>query len=101
MSDAELNVFIESFEHSGFTGGINWYRNFDRNWQRLADIEPTVRCPALMIYGNYDIVPKSDTLHTHVADLETASLECGHWIQQEQPAETTELMLDWLSRKHV
>lgn len=99
MSDAELDVFVASFEHSGFTGGINWYRNFNRNWHNLESVEQLVRQPTLMIYGNHDMVPKSDTLDQFVPDLETASLDCGHWIQQEKPEETTALMIDWLQRR--
>jgi len=29
LSEAELDVFVRAFERSGFTGGINWYRNID------------------------------------------------------------------------
>ena len=53
-----------------------------------------------MIYGRYDIVPQSETLPSIVPDLETATLECGHWIQQEEPEETNRLMLDWLARRY-
>ena len=42
MSDDELAVFVSAFESSGFTGGINWYRNLDRNWHLLADADPII-----------------------------------------------------------
>ena len=32
IGEKDIDVFVESFEKSGFTGGINWYRNIDRNW---------------------------------------------------------------------
>ena len=51
MSDDELAVFISAFESSGFTGSINWYRNLDRNWHLVADVDPIIQQPALMIYG--------------------------------------------------
>nr|MBX2835213.1 alpha/beta hydrolase [Gammaproteobacteria bacterium] len=54
MSDEELAVFVSAFESSGFTGGINWYRNLDRNWHLLADVNPIIQQPALMIYGGRD-----------------------------------------------
>jgi pimeloyl-ACP methyl ester carboxylesterase len=100
MSEEELAVFVESFEHSGFAGGINWYRNFNRNWERLGQIEQRVNAPTLMIYGTYDVVGKSDTLEQFVPDLEVVEFECGHWIQQERPEETSQAMLDWLSRRY-
>ena len=58
MSDSELAVFVSAFETSGFTGGINWYRNLDRNWHLLADVDPIIQQPALMIYGDRDCGPE-------------------------------------------
>ena len=100
MSDAELQVFVDSFSHSGFTGGINWYRNFNRNWERLGSVEQLVKVPALMIYGAHDIVGKSETLEQFVPDLEVLEFDCGHWIQQEQPQQTTSAMIDWMRRHY-
>ncbi len=46
MSDDELAVVVSAFESSGgFTGSINWYRNLDRNWHLLADVDPVVHQP--------------------------------------------------------
>jgi pimeloyl-ACP methyl ester carboxylesterase len=98
MSEEDLAVFVESFRRSGFTGGINWYRNFNRNWEIIGACEQKIRQPTLMIYGDHDSVPPSPNLGEFVDDLETASLPCGHWIQQEKPTETNALMLDWLAR---
>ena len=99
MSEAELAVFVETFEHSGFTGGINWYRNFTRNWETTAEVRQRVDQPALMIYGRYDMVQQNPNLETFVPDVEVHTLESGHWIQQEQPEETNRLILDWLARR--
>ncbi|MEZ5557390.1 MAG: alpha/beta hydrolase [Pseudomonadales bacterium] len=98
MSEAELGVFVDSFERSGFTGGINWYRNFTRNWETTRDAPQRVDAPTLMIYGQYDMVQPNPDLGKRVTDLEVHTLPCGHWIQQEQPEATTRLMLDWLAR---
>ncbi|HEY5647623.1 MAG TPA: alpha/beta hydrolase, partial [Pseudomonadales bacterium] len=100
MSEEDLAVFVASFERSGFTGPINWYRNFDRNWRYLADVEQTVAQPALMIYGTHDMVQPSAKLAEFVPRVETASLDCGHWIQQERPGETNQLILEWLGRHY-
>lgn len=96
MSDNELAVFIAAFESSGFTGSINWYRNLDRNWGLLAKVDPIVKQPTLMIYGNKDVIPKSDNLAHFVPNVDVVSLECGHWIQQESPQETNQIILSWL-----
>jgi len=99
MSDAELSVFVSAFEASGFTGSINWYRNVDRNWELLADVDPIVHQPALMIYGDRDTIPKAQNLRSFVPNAEEVSLDCGHWIQEEKPDETTALILAWLSKQ--
>lgn len=97
MSESELAVFIDAFERSGFTSSVNWYRNMDRNWNLLADVDPIIRQPALMIYGEQDMIPPSDTLADFVPNVDVISLDCGHWIQQEKPEETNRAMLDWLA----
>lgn len=97
MSDGELAVFVSAFEASGFTGSINWYRNMDRNWQILADVDPIIQKRALMIYGEKDMIPKSENLVEFVPLVDVVSLDCGHWIQQELPGETTSVILEWLA----
>ncbi|MET8828568.1 alpha/beta hydrolase [Streptomyces sp. NPDC004610] len=99
MSDSELAVFVSAFTSSGFTGGVNWYRNLDRNWQLLADVDPVVRHPALMIYGDRDVIRRSERLAESVPRVEVVGLDCGHWIQQEKPDETNRVILEWLERQ--
>lgn len=99
MSDSELAVFVSAFERTGFTGSINWYRNLDRNWHLLVDADPIVRHPALMIYGDRDVIPRSPNLSEFVPNVEVIGLDCGHWIQQEMPDETNQAILTWLERQ--
>ncbi len=101
MTNSELTVFVSSFELTGFTGSINWYRNLDRNWHLLADIDPIVQQPALMIYGDRDMIPKFEGLPEFVPNVETVSLDCGHWIQQELPEETNQTILKWLEKQNI
>ncbi|TYP96749.1 pimeloyl-ACP methyl ester carboxylesterase [Tenacibaculum adriaticum] len=98
MSESELAVFVSAFEISGFTGGINWYRNLDRNWHLLADVNPIIQHPTLMIYGEQDMIPKSENLTDFVPNAEVVSLDCGHCIQQEKPKETNRVILKWLKQ---
>ena len=99
MSDSELAVFVSAFEKTGFTGSINWYRNLDRNWHLLADLDPVIHQPTLMIYGDRDVVLKSERLAEFVPNVDVISLDCGHWIQQEKPEETNQAILNWLARQ--
>ena len=98
MSESELAVFISSFESTGFTGSINWYRNLDRNWKLLAQADPIIQQPALMVYGKQDVIPKFEGLSAFVPNVEEVSLNCGHWIQQEKPEETNQIILKWLEQ---
>ncbi|WP_339924777.1 alpha/beta hydrolase [uncultured Cyclobacterium sp.] len=98
MSKSELAVFISSFEKSGFSGSINWYRNLDRNWHFLKNVDPIIQQDTLMIYGNRDVIPKFERLPEFVPNVEVASLDCGHCIQQELPEETNLLILKWLEK---
>ncbi|MGY0231745.1 alpha/beta fold hydrolase [Longispora urticae] len=98
MSDSDLAVLVSAFETSGFTGGVNWYRNLDRNWHLLADVDPVIHQPTLMIYGDRDVVARSENLAEFVPRVEVVSLDCGHWIQQELPEETNRVILRWLDR---
>jgi len=99
MSDSELAVFVAAFESTGFTGSINWYRNLDRNWHLLADVDPIIRQPTLMIYGDRDTIAKSARLAEFVPNVDVVTLDCGHWIQQEKPEETTRTILTWLEQQ--
>jgi len=100
MSDDELGVFVSAFESSGFTGSINWYRNLDRNWHLLADVNPIIQQPTLMIYGERDVIPKFEKLNQFVPNAEVVSLDCGHWIQQEVPTDTNQVILKWLEKQN-
>ncbi|MFG2825437.1 alpha/beta fold hydrolase [Kitasatospora sp. NPDC048365] len=99
MSDRELTVLVSAFESSGFTAGLNWYRNLDRNWHLLTHADPIVQQPALMIYGDRDTVARSERLTEFVPNVEVLSLDCGHWIQQEKPEETNRAILQWLDQR--
>ena len=99
LSDRELAVFVSAFKSTGFTRSINWYRNLDRNWHLLADVNPVIQQPTLMIHGNQDMVAPLENLTEFVPNAEVVNLECGHWIQQEKPKEANQAILEWLSQR--
>ncbi|HEY1751949.1 MAG TPA: alpha/beta hydrolase [Caulobacteraceae bacterium] len=103
LTPDEMAVFVETFERTGFTGGINWYRNFTRNWRLSEGVADKVGCPSLMVMAELDaVLPPSaaDGMEAYVADLEKVLIKgSGHWTQQEKPAETSAVILDWLGRR--
>ncbi len=105
LSKQELAVFVDTFTRTGFTGGINWYRNLTRNWQNSAKVEQKVRVPGLMIMAEDDVVlspAMTDGMEAYVPDLEKALIrKCGHWTQQEHPNQVNTIMIDWLKRRFI
>jgi pimeloyl-ACP methyl ester carboxylesterase len=105
LSPEERQFFIDSFTQSGFTGGINWYRNYTRNWEREASLDYTIRVPSLMVMAELDVVlPPSaaDGMEKLIPDLEKYLIEgSGHWTQQEKPQELSAKILEWYQRRFV
>jgi hypothetical protein len=33
LTEADVATFAAVYRESGFRGGLNWYRNIDRNWE--------------------------------------------------------------------
>ncbi|MEU9045375.1 MULTISPECIES: alpha/beta hydrolase [unclassified Kitasatospora] len=109
LTEADIDAFAADYALHGeraFTGGLNWYRNIDRNNELMAAFTGRrIEAPALYVTGEQDLVnamvPRevvayllqhvTPRLHRHVRLPET-----GHWTQQERPAEVTEALLDFL-----
>lgn len=106
LTQADLDYYVSEFEEAGFRGGINYYRNFQRNWEttpQLADAKVTQ--PVLFIAGDKDVVIRgasADALRAGmknaVPGLQDVILvpDTGHWIQQEKPEETNAAILKFL-----
>ncbi|HVV41763.1 MAG TPA: alpha/beta hydrolase [Nitrobacter sp.] len=103
LSAEEKKVFVDAFTKTGFTGGINWYRNMTRNWERSADLDHTVRVPALMIMAENDaVLPPSaaDGMEKIIPDLEKYLVrDSGHWTQQEKPEEVSAKLIEWRKKR--
>lgn len=104
-SQADLDIYVQTFAEHGFRGPLNWYRNFERNWQRTENLagKPVVQ-PTLFLIGDRDPVGVFEA-HTlkrmpdSVPHLEQHVLpNCGHWIQNEQGQRVNALMLGFLGK---
>jgi pimeloyl-ACP methyl ester carboxylesterase len=102
LSESELDVYVEAFERTGFTGGLNWYRNIDRNWELTAPFaERHVEQPALFLTGERDPVRQfmpAEAMRGWVTDLREEILvpDAGHWVQQQDPDAVNAALLDFL-----
>jgi pimeloyl-ACP methyl ester carboxylesterase len=103
LSGEEKKVFVDTFTRTGFTGGINWYRNMSRNWQRSERLDHTVRVPSLMIMAENDqVLPPSsaDGMEKLIPDLEKYLVRgSGHWTQQEKPEEVSAKLIEWRRKR--
>jgi pimeloyl-ACP methyl ester carboxylesterase len=104
LTMADLDYFTGEFERSGFRGGLNRYRNMDRDWEELPQLQDAqIAQPALFISGALDGVimmnPSGiDTMRKIVPNLRDVVLlpGAGHWTQQERPAEVNAALIDFL-----
>ena len=102
LSEDDLRVYVEAFERTGFTGGLNYYRNLDRTWELTADLaERRIERPALFITGSRDPVRRfmpAEIMNGWVTDLRESVVEgAGHWVQQERPGEVNDALLRFLA----
>jgi pimeloyl-ACP methyl ester carboxylesterase len=91
-------VYVEEYERTGFTGGLNWYRNIDRNRERTLQYDDRkIEVPALFMAGTRDSTMKwmsPDIMNGRVTELRTTMVEgAGHWLQQERPGEVNRALL--------
>ncbi|MFM9607894.1 epoxide hydrolase [Streptomyces sp. V2] len=107
FTESDLDELAEGYV-KGFTGGLNWYRNLDRNWELTAPFAgASITTPALFVYGDRDPVayfPGTPELVARLPELVPGLRRppvvlpgCGHWTQQERPAEVNELLVEFLT----
>ena len=106
LTQEELDHYTAEFTRTGFTGGINWYRNFDRNWEltpQLAGAKVTV--PSLFIGGALDpvlVMSPPGIMDGWLEDHRGTVIVdgAGHWVQQEKPAEVNDALVAFLAGIH-
>ena len=102
LSQDELDHYIAEFTRTGFTGGINWYRNFDRNWSLTEHLAGAhVEVPSLFIGGALDpvlLMSPPSAMDGWVDDHRGTILidGAGHWVQQERPDEVNAALLGFI-----
>ncbi len=106
ITENDIDFYAGEFRRAGFRGGLNWYRNIDRNWELLsAWTGAKVTVPALYVAGDRDLVlafkgmdQLLPALKQHVPQLQDTIIlpGCGHWTQQERPHEVNTAMIRFL-----
>lgn len=106
LNKEDLDYYVQEFSDAGFRGGINYYRNFHRNWELTARFADTsIKAPVVFLAGAKDSVIGGRTaeqltaaMKPVVEDLREVRLipDTGHWVQQEKPEETNAVILEFL-----
>ena len=106
----DVDVFAAEYQRTGFRGGLNWYRNIDRNWELTAPWhDARIMQPALFIAGSNDAVITGsmgqralDELETVVPNLQRKIIieGAGHWIQQERPDAVNAALISFAREHH-
>ena len=106
LTQTDLDYYVARFEKTGFRGGVNYYRNFQRNWKITEHLSGAkIEVPTLFVAGEQDMViggANAETLKgmmgNFIPDLRDVVLvpDIGHWIQQEEPAATNKALLEFL-----
>ena len=103
LTEDELQVYVDAFTRTGFRGGLNYYRNIDRNWERTATVaERPITQPALFLTGERDPVRlfmPAAVMDGWVTDLRVNGVipAAGHWLQQQAPGAVNAHLLTWLA----
>lgn len=102
LTQDELDHYIAEFSRTGFTGGINWYRNFDRNWERTPQLDGAkIEVPATFVGGTADpvlVMSPPAGQEANITDFRGSTLVdgAGHWVQQEAPEQVNAALLGFL-----
>ncbi|KAI9873173.1 MAG: hypothetical protein M1830_000750 [Pleopsidium flavum] len=106
LPEADLKVYAQEYERTGFQGGLNWYRvQTDPSKTRELDMfaGKKIEIPCLFISGSKDwgiyqepgVVERMSEVCSDFRGVEIIE-DAGHWVQQEQPQRVVEEILGLL-----
>ncbi len=105
LTEADLDYFAGEFVRTGFRGGLNWYRNINRNQELFGAFRGLkIHQPSLFISGTRDVVPMTEAARASVRESlpglrDLVILDgAGHWTQQERPDEVNAAILSFLGQ---
>lgn len=107
VSEQDLAHVVETYTRTGFRGGLNWYRNIDRNWELTAPWHGAkIHQPSIFIAGANDSVVTGIIGGKRVTEMDRVLPNlrrklliegAGHWIQQERPDEVNAALVEFLN----
>ncbi|KAK1663985.1 hypothetical protein QYE76_052144 [Lolium multiflorum] len=110
LSEEDISYYADKFEKTGFTGGLNFYRCMDLNWELSAPwTGAPIKVATKFIVGDLDALYHTpgvkDYIHkggfkANVPNLEDVVIleGVGHFLNQEKPAEVSEHICEFFSK---
>jgi len=105
LSEAALSVYAEEFGRTGFQGGLQWYRSggiggpeMQLYAGRTID-QPSIFISGASDWGSYQSPGALERMQNSACtDMRGVHMVdgAGHWVQQEQPEETSRILIDFL-----
>lgn len=107
LSEADLEVYVESLTRNGFFGPDSYYMNHERNADFSCEAKNggELSMPALFLAARYDFVCETidsrlaEPMREKCVDLSEVIIDSGHWMAQEQPQVVNSAVHDWISKK--
>nr|GEV95372.1 bifunctional epoxide hydrolase 2-like [Tanacetum cinerariifolium] len=110
FTEEDLDYFASKYRATGFTGGFNYYRCFDLNWELCAAwMGSKIMVPVKFIVGDLDLTYHfpgakeyihGDEFKKLVPGLEEVVVMegVGHFINQEKPQEINNHIYDFITK---
>jgi len=106
LTENDLDVYSNSFGHTGFQGGLNWYRcrtvpeanRLLQNFSGMTINQPSMFLSGRQDWGTYQRPGDLERMRDYVCtDMRRCELidGAGHWVQQEQPNAVVANLLDF------
>ena len=109
VGEYELSVYASGLVRNGFFGPNSWYMNHALNaaYFETAVNDARLDLPVLFLAAQYDYTCESITsalaepMRALCSNLTEHTVQSGHWMAQEKPAEVNRHLVDWLVRQRL
>ncbi|MEM7469487.1 MAG: alpha/beta hydrolase, partial [Pseudomonadota bacterium] len=104
ISEADLEVYVDSVSRNGFFGPDAYYMNHEANaeFSKQARHNGNIDLPVLFLAARYDYVCETvdsrlaEPMRKQCSNLTEVTIDGGHWLAQEKPQEVNTALKDWL-----
>ncbi|KAK6941017.1 Alpha/beta hydrolase fold-1 [Dillenia turbinata] len=110
LSEEDVKYYVSKFSQKGFTGGLNYYRAMDLNWELSAPwTGQQIKVPVKFIVGDLDLTYNTpgakEYIHNGGFKRDVPFLQevvvlkdAAHFINQERPEEVNQHIYDFIQK---